>query len=127
MFGSTEAVTMNLTTLALDAASMRHLALANNIANANTAGYAPASVNFEQQLGAARAALAEGRPLQTSMLRGVQPVLLRSAPAAEPDRTAALDAEVAAMAENTVHYQALLKGLNKHLSILSAAISEGKR
>jgi flagellar basal-body rod protein FlgB len=38
-----------------------------------------------------------------------------------------LDGEVAALAQNTVQYQALIKGLNKHFSILASAASDGKR
>ena len=127
MFGPTEAITTNLVKLALDAASMRHLAIAHNIANVNTPGFAPARVDFESQLGAARVALQQGQPLDASMFAGVRPVTLRADVPAGVDRTAMLDMEVAAMAENTVHYESLLKALGKQMSILASAISEGKR
>lgn len=127
MFGPTEAITTDLVKLALDAASMRHLAIAHNIANVNTPGFAPARVDFEAQLGAARAALQLGQPLEASMLAGVRPVTLRTEVPAGADRSAMLDLEVAAMAENTVHYESLLKALGKQMSILASAISEGKR
>lgn len=127
MFGPTEAITTDLVKLALDAASMRHLAISHNIANVNTPGFAPARVDFEQQLGAARTALQQGEPLQASMLAGIRPVTVRAAPAEGADRTAMLDMEVAAMAQNTVHYESLLKALGKQMAILASAISEGKR
>lgn len=127
MFGSTEAVSTDLVKLALDAASMRHLAISHNIANINTPGFAPARVEFENQLDAARAALQQGQPLQAGMLAGVRPLAVRAAPLEGTDRTAMLDMEVAAMAQNTVHYEALLKALGKQMSILASAISEGKR
>ncbi len=127
MFGQTEAITVDMVRLALDAASMRHLAIANNIANVNSAGYAPASVDFERQMAAARGALRQGEPLQGGMLAGVHPVLRRGAPAGEADRSALLDTEVANMAQNTVQYQALLAALKQHMSILGSAVSEGKR
>ena len=127
MFGQAEAVTVEMVRLALDAASLRHQAIANNIANVNTAGYAPASVNFEQQMDVVRAALHQGDEVQPGMLAGIRPVIERSAPLADADRTALLDTEVAAMAQNTVQYEALLKALGKHMSILGSAISEGKR
>ena len=57
MFGNTEAITVEMAKLALDAASLRHQAIAHNIANANSPGFAPVRVSFEDQLGAVRAAL----------------------------------------------------------------------
>jgi flagellar basal-body rod protein FlgB len=38
-----------------------------------------------------------------------------------------LDMEVARMAQNAVHYQALLKGIEKQYAILSTAIADGKK
>jgi flagellar basal-body rod protein FlgB len=127
MFGQTEAITVEVIKMALDTASMRHQAISNNIANINTAGYRPVSVEFEQQLSAARAALRQGEEIQPSMLSGIRPVVARGAIASDADRTATLDSEVADMAQNTVHYEALIKALSKHFSILSSAIAEGKR
>lgn len=127
MFGPTEAITVDMVKLALDAASMRHAAISHNIANVNTPGFAPARVDFEQQMGAARAALQNGEQVTRSMLSGVQPTVTRLAPSVDADRSAMLDLEVADMAQNTVQYQALLKALSKHMSILSSAVSEGKR
>jgi flagellar basal-body rod protein FlgB len=127
MLGQAEAITVDMVRLALDAASMRHLTIANNIANVNTAGYAPASVNFEQQMEAVRNALIQGEPVQASMLTGIRPVIERGEPLADTDRTALLDTEIAHLSQNTVQYEALLKALGKHMSILNAAIAEGKR
>jgi flagellar basal-body rod protein FlgB len=127
MFGPTEAITVDLTRLALDAASMRHQAIAHNIANASTPGFAPARVNFEEQMGAVRAALQEGGAVRPSMFEGIHPVLTRMPASADADRTAQLDLEVADMAQNTVHYEALLKALGKHMALIGAAINEGKR
>ena len=42
--------TIELISLALDAALMRQTAIATNVANANTHGYQSIDVNFEQQL-----------------------------------------------------------------------------
>ncbi|NHZ89947.1 flagellar basal body rod protein FlgB [Massilia sp. CCM 8733] len=127
MFGSTEAVTVDMVRLALDAASLRQQTIAHNIANVNTPGFAPARVDFEQQMGAARAALDQGQPVTAAMLGGVRPVVMRLAPSVDADRSAMLDLEVADMAQNTVHYQALVKALGKHMSIMSSAVAEGKR
>jgi flagellar basal-body rod protein FlgB len=38
-----------------------------------------------------------------------------------------LDAEMAEVARNAVHYQALVKGLSRHFAILSSAVSDGKK
>jgi flagellar basal-body rod protein FlgB len=35
--------------------------------------------------------------------------------------------EVAALSDNTLQQQALLKLLNKHMALLSTAVNEGKR
>ena len=127
MSGHTEAITVSMARMALDAASMRHLAIANNIANVNTEGYTPVRVNFEQQLSAARRALDSGRSVDAPMLAGVRPVLFHDVPAGGAGQAPTLDAEVADMAQNTVQYEALLKALGKHMAIMSAAVSEGKR
>ena len=42
--------TIELVSLALDAALMRQTAIANNVANINTTAYQTLEVNFEQQL-----------------------------------------------------------------------------
>ena len=38
-----------------------------------------------------------------------------------------VDMEMVRLAQNTVQYQALLKGLSTRMSILATAISEGRR
>jgi flagellar basal-body rod protein FlgB len=100
-----ETSTVGAVTLALDAALLRHQAIAANIANVNTPGYRPVRVSFEEHL-------------------GTQPARLERV---EGDSKVELDVEVAHLSANTVHYQALLRALNKQLSILGTAINEGKR
>ena len=114
--------------LALDASSLRHQAIANNIANANTPGYIPLRVNFEEQLGAFRQAAAGSDSDARDSLRGVhgfieQDVVSSGAGAAN----VMLDMEVVKLNQNVVHYETLLRGLNKQMSIISMAINEGKR
>ncbi|WP_374351374.1 flagellar basal body rod protein FlgB [Chitinimonas sp.] len=127
MISQTDAITHQLVALALDAASLRHQAIAHNIANAHTAGFAPARVDFEDQLATVRAALSEGRRLQPAMLQGVHAQLSHGLPQAGEDRSGELDSQIAELAQNTVQYQALLKALGKQMAILSAAVNEGKR
>lgn len=90
---------------ALDGATLRHRVIAHNIANANTPGFTPLRVSFEKQFDAA-----------------LKPVV---EPAA--GGKVELDVEMAQLAQNSLQYQALLRGLGRYLAILGAAISEGKR
>jgi flagellar basal-body rod protein FlgB len=123
MIAITDNGTTALLGLALDAAVMRHQAIAHNIANANTAGYRPLGVSFESRLGAVKDALARGTGVTPASVAAARPAV-ETAPAAEAVR---IDAEIARLSENTLHHQALLKMLNRHFSIVSAAIGEGKR
>ena len=128
MIEEIDAATMSVLRLALDAASLRHRVIAHNIANANTEGYAPLRVNFEEQFDAVRSALGQSQPVDRSLLDGLRPVVSQDGPVNGSATTrVALDLEVARLAQNTVHYQALLRGTAKHLSILGIAVTEGKR
>ena len=115
-----------LLSLALDAAGMRQQAIAQNIANANTPGYQRVSVSFESRLAALRDGAGNMRPPSLASLGDFRPVF-ESTAATEQGSGVALDQEMVQMSENTLHHQALLKALNKHLSLLSIAINEGKR
>lgn len=124
-----EAITTTALGLALDAAALRQEAIAANIANASTVDYRPLRVNFEAQLEGARMALRNQGRLDASALEGVTPRLEqdRSARALGLSPKAMLDLEVAGMARNAVHYQALVKGLAKHYALLSTAVSDGRK
>lgn len=117
MSNGIESVTLQTLSTALDAALLRQQVFACNIANANTPGYATKRVSF--------AATVEG-------LRGTSPVsdsarVVSMQDAAGQPVPVQLDREVAEMAQNAVHFQALLKGVSRELSILASAVSEGKR
>jgi flagellar basal-body rod protein FlgB len=123
---STEAITAGLVRMALDGAALRHQAIAANIANianATVPGHRPVQVNFETKLEQAR----------QRMEAGESPAAVRAelAPTAEVadhgEPAVSIDIQAADMAQNVVHYQALLKGYGKRLSILAMAINEGKR
>lgn len=121
-----ESPTSALVRLALDATSLRHMALANNIANASSPGHSPQRVNFEQQLGQARQALAAGRSVTLSDLAGVGAFVEQGAPTTE-STTSALDLELVRLAQNTLQYQALLRASSRLSTIMATAINEGKR
>lgn len=123
-----EAVTTAALALALDAASLRQRAAAANIANAGTDRYVPVQVSFEAQLEDVRAALRAQGTTDLASLADVQP-RLEPVPSTEvgvPARVQ-LDVEVARMSQNAAHYQALVKAVSNHLSILSLAVSDGKK
>lgn len=119
-----ESVTTAVLGMALDAASLRHQAIATNIANVNTVGYAPQQVSFEAQLENARRSLDGGGHIDSFTLAGVQ---ARTEAAPGDTGPIRLDVEMAKLAQNNVQYQTLVKVLNRHFAILNTAVSDGKR
>lgn len=109
---------------ALDGLSLRHAAIAANIANANSLGYRPLKVSFEEELAQ-----------WTDGVRGRTGTPINAAaPTVEVDwalpmgtGSALLERESVALNQNVLQYEALVRGLNKQASILTMAISEGKR
>ncbi|KQV92876.1 flagellar basal body protein [Rhizobacter sp. Root1221] len=119
-----EAITTASLSLALDAATVRQQVIATNIANAGTVGFVPRRASFEAHLADnLRAAQGAARALAPELQVRIEPDLN---PAGQP-RDVHVDTEVAAMAENSLHYQALVRGLSRHLGILASAVTEGKR
>ena len=124
---SLESLTTSALTLALDAASRRHQAIAANIANADAAGYQPLRLDFEAQLTEARLALEQRGTVGARELALVQPALQPALDDSGQGQSVQLDAELAQLAGNAVHYQALLQGLAKHFALLAAAAGDGRR
>jgi flagellar basal-body rod protein FlgB len=127
MTPSIESITVSALTLALDAAGLRQQAISSNIANANTPGYAPLAVSFEDQLADAKQSLQATGRLDAAALAGVQPVLHEASALSGMAPELLLDVEAANLAQNSVHFQALLKGLSKHYALLSSATSDGRK
>jgi len=107
--------------MALDGVSMRQLVTANNIANAGTPDYAPLRLDFEEQLAGAMRETALGR----------RPDPARLVPTVTPDTTPGakvqLDVETAQMAQDVLHYQALLRALREQMDVLQTAINDGRK
>jgi flagellar basal-body rod protein FlgB len=122
-----EALSTATLSLALDAATLRHQVIAANIANAGSVGFVPQRVRFEAQVD--QAMKHSGR--SDANANSPAPRLnVRIEPDVAEDgrpRAVQLDAEVAALSQNNLHYQALLRALNRQLSMLSTAVSDGKR
>ena len=123
-----ESLTTSILSAALDAASLRQQVIAANIANANRSDYVAQRATFEATF---NGLLSEstGAPGRDSR---AEPIDLRMhvGPDLAADGTrhpVQLDAEVGALAQNTVHYEALIKGLGKYMSVMASAVSDGKR
>jgi len=118
-------VTSQLVKVALNASLLRHEVIANNIANANTPGFQPQRVNFENvlldieherdamsdevlkaQLGELDRLIKEGSVVEQSGESQVE-----------------LDVEMVELTENVIRYRALLEGLSKRGDLINMAIS----
>ncbi len=116
MINALEGLGSSMVKLALDAAALRHRAIAHNLANLHSGGYVPLDVSFEAQLDALRRGQAPAQP-ELAARPGV-------APGPRPQDA---DLEMVALAQNTVHYQALLKALGTQLAIVGSAIADPRR
>jgi flagellar basal-body rod protein FlgB len=122
-----EAVTTAALSAALDASGRRHAALAANIANASTEGYAPVRLSFDAHLDEAQAMLREKGMLDMASaesLRGQTEPLLEAA--VQPGAVR-IDAEMSELASNAVHFQALTQGLSRHLGLIAMAAADGRK
>ena len=122
-----EAVTRTVLGLALDAASLRQQAIASNIAHANAVGYVPQRVSFEAQLDDARRSMAQTGRADAFAWSQVRPRIEPMVDEQGAPMPVRLDMEAAEMARNAVQYQALVKGLSRHMSILSMAAGDGRK
>jgi len=125
---------------ALEASSLRHKLISNNIANVNTPGYKRSDVNFAAALQATLAGMDPGSkklPLRATHERHIVPA---RTPLATPvvvtdtntsvrrdDNNVDIDIEMANMAMNTIYYQAVAQMVNRYFANISTAITEGRR
>ncbi|MBA2964787.1 MULTISPECIES: flagellar basal body protein [Ramlibacter] len=127
MSGSVEAVTTAVLSVALDAASLRHQAIAANISRAGVQGTTPLALAFESQLDQAREELATAGVLRRDTVAALHPELEPALDAAGQPVLQSVDEQMTQLARNAVHYQALLQGLSRHLGVLALAASEGRK
>ncbi len=114
----------NLVALALNAATMRHDAISNNIANINTPGYKPLRVSFEEQLKLSLTpSLMRDDVVVKKTLASLRPEIFEVESVNQINQ---LDLEMVEMAKNTLRYETLLKGLSSYGAITKMAIKEGK-
>ncbi|MCO4855936.1 flagellar basal body protein [Herbaspirillum sp. WGmk3] len=127
MSNAIESITTTALGLALDAASQRQQVIATNIANAGTVGYTPVRLGFADQMQDLQRRLDAGLPLDSYSLAAFQTRMTPVLDANNQPAKVQLDEEVVMMSQNSVQYQALVRGLSRHLSILGMAASDGKR
>ena len=106
-----------LITKALDGLSLRYMATAENIANANSLSYRPVRVSFEDAL---RAAASQG----PAAARNVQPRIAQEAPGVTGE--ARLDLELATASETAMRYAALIDLLGRQMQISHTVIRGGQ-
>lgn len=130
---------------ALAAASLRHAAISQNIANVNTPGYQAHTVAFEQHLQQALAA-SRGEKVPLALARThaghlapfgaapnrpdqVQPVVRRDTEhvARHDGNNVDIESEMAALAANQIWYQGLVRLISDQFSRYRLAITEGRR
>lgn len=125
MLSELSGITTSLVSAALDATMLRHQVIATNIANAGNPDYMTKRVTFEEQLAFAQDGLRNVSDADAE--RAVSEVKPQIVETGRLSKNAGLDVEVGKLAENVVRYEALLKGLSKHMAIIEMAISEGKK
>lgn len=104
---------------ALDALSLRHEVVADNIANVNTPGFKAKRVRFQDEL---RSALSRGDP------GSVRPVIEEDGLQTRRDGNSVdIDLEMARLAETTILYSALSRLVSERFALLKSIISEGRR
>lgn len=111
-------LTAIILTKSLDGLTMRAEATAHNIANANSPGYRPVRVSFEDAM--AEAAL-KGPEAVLAMTFSVE-----QDPAFLPDDAVRLDMEMVTASSTAGRYAALVELLNRHSQITALAVSGGR-
>ncbi len=134
---------MDLVQRSLDAAAMQHRALSNNIANVDTPGYKRGEVVFREKLKKAldaRKEMSGNLTLNRTQLGHLSPDVempLASVTAElridsnsqlrNDGNNVDIDAEMSALAQNTVMYNALAQISKMQFTALRTAITEGRR
>ena len=126
MIDDIQSVTRSLGEKALDAFELRQQVLANNLANVSVDGYQPMRVNFEEQLGAVRSAIAAGASDKQlgQMISQLDPHL--EALPVDPvsgDKQQRIDDAMTLMLQNTVQYESVLTALAREGTLTRMAVT----
>jgi len=107
-----------LVTKALDGLAMRAAAISQNIANANSPGYAPLRVSFEAEL-------REAAKAGPDAVRTFAPRFTTALPeGTSPDLR--LDLEMASASQTSLRYAALVDVLSRQMQISRLALTGGQ-
>jgi flagellar basal-body rod protein FlgB len=110
---------------ALDGAAAGHRVSANNLANLETPGYTARRVSFEDALRAA--VRAEHRGRRSGAIEQVRPSLMPTGDPVGPDgNNVSIEAEMLALGEASVRYQALTRMIDRKLQMIGTAIGDGR-
>jgi flagellar basal-body rod protein FlgB len=124
LFGTTtDAVTRG----ALDGLAARHRAFANNVANVDTPGFQPSDVPFEAQLREMRDQMEQSPTLARRFSPTTpDPIVINQGAERVDGNGVQIDQQVAAMADNTLTYEALAQAAKLRNDLLRSAITEGR-
>jgi flagellar basal-body rod protein FlgB len=117
-------ITPKLVEFALDGLSLRHQAIASNIANVNSEGYKPVSVSFENQLNVLKNSFYGGSMNETNF--NFTPIVSYGKKQDKSVGSVGIDMNTVKLNQNVIQYQALIKGIDHYISTLSVAIKEGR-
>lgn len=130
-------VTLDALAKALQAASLRQEAIAQNMANVDTPGYKAVEVSFEEQLTRSLSKKAAVKMktthpahlTRTPSVSDIDPVVVRrTGTSARADgNNVDPEAEMAELAANQLMYSTLTRLVSEKYSLIKYAISEGKR
>ena len=122
-----EAITTQALSAALGAANRRQALVAANIANVGTEGYQPLRLAFEEHLEEARGAMGEQGLLDLRGLEALRGLAQVSPQAVDGAGGVRLDEQMVDLAREAVHFQALVQGVSRHLSLLALAAADGRK
>jgi len=127
----TDATTLALER-ALDGTALQQRLIANNIANVETPGFSASHAEFEDLLRSALAAERgpgeQSHGAEPSPLARVEPRIVRSAaePGSANGNNVDIEAEMTALSESVLRYEALTRLLRKKLQMVGTAIGDGR-
>lgn len=125
---------------ALDTVEKRNQVISHNISNVDTPGYHKKEVSFEKEFAAAldsfKGSNLQGRvtreghiPIGDQSIDSIQPEIVetKSTKLRVDENNVDVETEMAALATNTIMYQALTQKMNGELQRLKSIINEGRR
>ena len=109
----------------LDGLSLRQIATVNNVANANSPGFVPSRVTFEDALAAAAKAASRGDSNGFARLAAVRPQV-QPDPKSLVGDSLRVDLEMATSTQTAMRYGALVDVLDRQLQLTGLSITGGR-